>query len=100
MTECSICKDLNIKNDYMNILETHHIIFQTNFDENNKCIVPDKSHIKKNQKSNLVNLCKFHHLEVHKNNIIINKWIKTTKGKKLDYEIKLNSEYIINLNSE
>jgi DNA mismatch repair protein MutS len=90
MTECSICKDLNIKNDDMNILETHHIIFQTNFDENNKCIFSDKSHIKKNQKSNLVNLCKFHHLEVHKNNIIINKWIKTTKGKKLDYEIKLN----------
>ena len=89
MTECTICKDLNIKNDEMDILETHHIIYQTNFDKNNKCTISDKSHIKKNQKSNLVNLCKFHHLEVHKNNIIINKWIKTNNGKKLDYEIKL-----------
>jgi DNA mismatch repair protein MutS len=90
MTECYICKDLNIKQDEINILETHHIIFQNNFDSNNKCTIDDHKHIKKNQKSNLVNLCKYHHIEVHNNNIIINGWIKTTKGKKLDYKIISN----------
>ena len=58
MNECYICKDLNIKQDNLNILETHHIIFQSNFDSNNKCILDEhkKNNLKKNQLSNLVNL--------------------------------------------
>ncbi len=91
MTECYICNDLNIKHDNMTVLETHHIIFQSNFNSNKKCEVLEKSHIKKNQKSNLVNLCKFHHLEVHNEKIKINGWIKSTKGKKLDYLINFNN---------
>lgn len=87
MTSCYICDDLNIQSDELNILETHHIIFQKNFN-NNICEFEDKKHIQKNNLSNLVNLCKFHHLEVHKNNIVINKWIKTNNGKKLDYNLK------------
>jgi len=86
MTKCYICNDLNINEHSLNVLETHHIIFQNNFD-NNKCLISKNSHIKKNQDSNLVNLCKFHHLEVHKNNILINNWIKTSNGKILDYKI-------------
>lgn len=86
MSKCYICSELNINKDPLNILETHHIIFQKNF-ENNKCKINEKNHIKKNQESNLVNLCKYHHLEVHNNNIIINKWIKTNNGRKLDYVI-------------
>lgn len=86
MSGCYICNDLHIENNDLNILETHHIVFQSNF-ENNKCNVTSKTHIKKNQESNLVNLCKYHHIEVHKNNIIINQWIKTSNGKKLDYII-------------
>ena len=69
----------------LNVLETHHIIFQNDFDDNNKCNIISKTHIKKNQESNLVNLCKFHHLDVHKNKITIHGWIKTSSGKKLDY---------------
>lgn len=87
LSNCYICNELNIKNHDLNILETHHIIFQNNFD-NDKCNIATKSHIKKNQESNLVNLCKFHHLEVHKNNISINGWVKTSNGKKLDYSIE------------
>lgn len=86
LSNCYICNDLNIKDHDLNILETHHIIFQNNY-TNNKCNITSKSHIKKNQESNLVNLCKYHHLEVHKNNITINSWIKTSNGKKLDYII-------------
>ncbi len=81
---CAICKDLNIHNNDLNILETHHIIYQQQF-KDNKCLDTNNSHIKKNQTSNLVNLCKFHHLEVHKNNIKIRGWIKTSTGRKLDY---------------
>lgn len=90
MSTCYICNELNLPDHSLNVLETHHIIFQNKFDENNKCILSEKKHIKKNQQSNLVNLCKFHHLETHKNNIIINGWIKTSYGKKLDYEILAN----------
>ncbi len=86
MTECIICKDLNIPESELNILETHHIVYQQHF-EDNKCIIDSNIHIKKNQFSNLVNLCKFHHIEVHKNNIKINGWIKTSNGKQLDYII-------------
>lgn len=92
MSECYICNNLNLKQDLNNILETHHIIYQKYFNSENKCILENNLHIGKNNKSNLVNLCKYHHLEVHNNNIIINGWIKTTNGKKLDYEIMNNDK--------
>jgi DNA mismatch repair protein MutS len=85
MTECIICNDNNIQQSKLNILETHHILFQQHFDDN-KCNINSYTHIKKNQTSNLVNLCKFHHIEVHKSNIKINGWIKTSNGKQLDYK--------------
>jgi len=90
MTSCYICTDLNIHLDNNSILETHHITFQHTFDNNgltSKCSISDKAHIKKNQKSNLVNLCKLHHIQVHNHNIIINGWIKSTNGRFLDYNI-------------
>lgn len=89
MTECIICKDNNIQQSKLNILETHHILFQQHFDDN-KCNIDSYTHIKKNQTSNLVNLCKFHHIEVHKSNIKINHWVKTSNGKQLDYKIIKN----------
>lgn len=90
LLNCYICNELNIIQHELNVLETHHIIFQNNFDENNKCTINSKSHIKKNQESNLVNLCKYHHISVHNNKIIINGWIKTLNGKKLDYQFNSN----------
>ena len=84
--KCYICNDCGISKKYNDVLEVHHIIFQSQF-KDNKCVIEDKKHIKKNSKSNLVTLCTYHHDQVHNNKIIINKWIKTTDGVKLDYNI-------------
>jgi len=83
---CYICDDLNILKKDTEILDTHHIIQQKDF-KNNTCTIDNKKHIKKNNKSNLVILCKYHHIEVHKNNILIDKWVDTTNGKILLYKI-------------
>ncbi len=84
--KCYICDDCNISKKSNDVLEVHHIIFQSQF-KNNKCIIDDKQHIKKNNKSNLVTLCTYHHDQVHNNIISINGWIKTTNGIRLDYKI-------------
>ena len=85
---CYICTDLNINKKIENeVLDVHHIVFQQKFDKDNKCKLSDKEHLKKNQLSNLVTLCKYHHNIVHSNNITINGWINTTNGIKLDYNI-------------
>lgn len=86
INSCYICDELGLKKKDTEILDTHHIIHQKNF-ENNTCILDSKKHIKKNNKSNLVILCKYHHIEVHKENILIDKWINTTNGLKLKYTI-------------
>jgi DNA mismatch repair protein MutS len=73
---CYICKDvLNVENK--NNLDVHHIKEQNTFEKNESKI--------KNKKSNLVVLCKLHHTNVHKNQIKINGWVKTSDGIKLDY---------------
>lgn len=84
--KCYICDDCNISKKSNDVLEVHHIVFQSQF-KNNKCIIDDKQHIKKNNKSNLVTLCTYHHDQVHNNIISINGWIKTTNGIRLDYKI-------------
>jgi DNA mismatch repair protein MutS len=77
--ECNVChtKD-NVK---LTNLETHHINFQRNCDENN--VVKDKKHIKKNDKSNLVVLCQTCHDKIHSEELKINGYVKTSKGKQL-----------------
>ena len=75
MIECHICK--NKKN-----LETHHINFQKDCNEN---IVIDKPHIKKNKAHNLVILCSTCHDKVDRNEIVINGWKDTSNGILLDY---------------
>ena len=75
--ECSIC---NSKEK----LETHHITFQKDFDEN--LINQEFIHIKKNADYNLVTLCSLCHDEIDRNNIIINGWKETTNGRELDFE--------------
>lgn len=84
--KCYICNDNNISKKLNEVLEVHHIIYQSQF-KDNKCILEDKKHIKKNNKSNLVTLCSYHHDQIHNNNIIINGWISTSNGIKLDYNI-------------
>lgn len=74
MDQCHICGS----NDN---LDTHHIIFQKNFDKNDLC-----KHIQKNDKNNLVVLCKKHHIAVHNNEIEIRGYYFTTSGFKLNYK--------------
>jgi DNA mismatch repair ATPase MutS len=75
--ECNVChtKD-NVK---LTNLETHHINFQKNCDENN--VVINKKHIKKNDKANLVVLCQDCHDQIHNGQLNINGYVKTSKGK-------------------
>jgi DNA mismatch repair protein MutS len=77
--ECNVChtKD-NVK---LTNLETHHINFQKNCDENN--IVINKKHISKNDKANLVVLCQDCHDKIHSGELNISGYVKTSKGKML-----------------
>jgi len=77
--ECNIChaKD-NVK---LTNLETHHINFQKDCDDNS--IVINKKHMNKNDKSNLVILCQECHDKIHSNKLNISGYVKTTNGKVL-----------------
>ena len=79
MDMCHICKSKDN-------LDTHHIIEQNNFEDSEFKYHNDGNLINKNNIDNLVVLCKEHHDMVHHNNLIINGWIHTTNGRKLDYQ--------------
>jgi DNA mismatch repair protein MutS len=77
LEKCTICK-MNVQQ----LLDTHHINFQS------KCkngFSTENPHVAKNEKYNLVILCKKCHIDVHNKEIIINGWKKTTNGIMLDY---------------
>ncbi len=80
--ECEICKTKEK-------LETHHINFQKDFD-NNK-INKNLLHLQKDANYNLVTLCTKCHDDVDRNKILIYGWKDTSNGKELNYEI--NSTY-------
>lgn len=73
---CEICKS------HQQPLDTHHINFQCNADKNGMI-----DHFHKNDKHNLVVLCKDCHNKVHNNQIIIEGYSQTSTGIKLIYEI-------------
>jgi len=82
---CQICNKKNsLSENYVGFLDTHHINFQSNCDENGFII--GKSHIAINNKCNLVILCKKCHYDVHHNKLQINGYIETSNGRKLDYQ--------------
>lgn len=97
LLKCHICSAT--KN-----LESHHIVPQKDFDED--MTHKSKLHLKKNNSSNLVTLCEKCHDKID-NELVINGWIETSNGKKLDYhyieKIKTSKytpeliEYIIEL---
>jgi DNA mismatch repair protein MutS len=78
MNQCEICKSKNK-------LETHHIVWQKDFDSEN--INKDKIFLQKNNASNLVVLCSLCHDKVDRNEIIINGWKETSNGMIFDYLI-------------
>jgi DNA mismatch repair protein MutS len=73
---CEICK--NKQN-----LETHHIIWQKDFNNNN--INESIFYLQKNDASNLVTLCMQCHDKVDRNEIVINGWKDTSTGRIFDY---------------
>ena len=85
--KCEICSEKNN-------LETHHIVFQKDFENN---IAIDNPHIKKNSNYNLVTLCQSCHDKVDCELIEINGWKDTSNGRLLDYKFnetkKSNKKY-------
>jgi len=73
--KCEICSYAPKKKSDKQ-LHTHHIQFQKDFEEHQK--------LQKNNKSNLVILCDECHTKLHNNEIIINGYVQTTNGVKLN----------------
>jgi DNA mismatch repair protein MutS len=80
LDNCEICKSKEK-------LETHHIIWQKDF---NNEVNQTKFHLQKNDSSNLVTLCMSCHDKVDRDEIIINGWNETSNGRKFDYLINNN----------
>ncbi len=69
-------------------LDVHHILFQCNCNEEGMI-----DHIKKNDKSNLVVLCKEHHIQVHNKDLEIYGYKDTENGSILSYKFIDKIEY-------
>lgn len=80
---CAVCHcELKEKDNIIN-LDTHHIHQQKDCHDN---LVDNKKYIHKNDKSNLVVLCKKCHRKYHDGEIDIEKYINSTSGKILKYQ--------------
>lgn len=77
--ECAICGKTEKEVGKGN-LDVHHINMQSCANEKGMI-----GHIHKNVKANLVVLCEEHHNEVHHGDLVINGYVQTTRGLKLDY---------------
>ena len=84
MSKCQVCN--KIPKDSEIPLETHHIEFQKNCDENGFILA--KQHKHKNHKTNLVVLCQTCHDCIDNNKLIIDGYENTAHGPKLIYKIK------------
>ena len=78
VNHCEICK-------CKGKLESHHIVWQKDFDSNN--INKHKLSLQKNDPSNIVILCQTCHDNVDRDEIKINGWVDTSNGRKFDYEV-------------
>ena len=90
---CQICQKTNTDKELIGLLDTHHINFQSNCNESG--FVIGKSHIKKNDKHNLVILCKSCHYKVHHNQLKINGYKDTSAGPTLDYNFITKNTKIV-----
>ena len=66
-------------------LDTHHIVYQQNQDENGFVKI-NNTNFHKNEEYNLVPLCKKCHDEEHNGNLNIKGYVETTNGRKILYE--------------
>ncbi len=77
--ECQLCHKKDV-NGVISNLQTHHINFQKN------CVdgfSKDKPHIRKNDKANLVVLCKECHDKIHHDGLDVGGYVMTSKGKQI-----------------
>ena len=82
---CQICGKQNSEsNEHTGFLDTHHINFQSNCNEDG--FVIGKSYLPMNNKSNLIVLCKTCHYKVHHNELQINGYKDTSNGRLIDYK--------------
>jgi DNA mismatch repair protein MutS len=77
--QCQICGCKDAK-EHVSPLETHHINFQKDCKNG---FVKNKSHIAQHSKQNLAVLCQKCHDKLHNNEISLDGYVQTTKGKKL-----------------
>jgi DNA mismatch repair protein MutS len=77
---CKVCRNPAV--------DVHHIKFQCTADDNSMI-----GHIQKDSKSNLVQLCKKCHNDVHNSRLEINGYIHTGKGIELDFRYINTDEY-------
>ena len=83
LSSCEIC-NYSPSNHTDIPLDTHHINFQCNADQNGF-----NDHFYKHSKFNLVCLCKNCHINVHKGLIYISGYKQTSNGKILDYIVSI-----------
>jgi DNA mismatch repair protein MutS len=81
MTKCQVCNKIPKEGEIP--LETHHIEFQKNCDENG--FILSKKHKHKNHKTNLVVLCHYCHDKIDTNQLIIDGYENTSHGPVLKY---------------
>ena len=86
VNECQICgKKINENSDSKN-LETHHIVAKKLFDKDKN--ISGKG-LKRDQKANLIILCKnCHDTITYTENLTVEKYVPTTKGKKIVVKAK------------
>ena len=89
VNECQICEYKPV-NDYDKPLETHHINFQKDTDENGFLLT--KPHIHKNHKSNLCVLCYKCHDKIDTNELVVYGYEDTINGSQLKYKINDKNE--------
>ena len=82
---CQICKKTYKETQ----LDEHHIIFQSECNENGL-----KNHVQKNTKSNFAVLCKEHHIAVHNKDLEIYGYLDTSEGVILDYKFLDKAELV------
>jgi DNA mismatch repair protein MutS len=87
MHECGICHQIIKLNEFGNYIDSHHI------NEQKDCIdgfVKNKPYLPKNSKANLIPLCKKCHRDDHHNDIKIDGYVQTSRGKKIKFTKKKN----------
>jgi DNA mismatch repair protein MutS len=82
MTKCQVCNKIPKEGEIP--LETHHIEFQKNCDDNG--FILSKKHKHKNHKTNLVVLCHYCHDKIDTNQLIIDGYENTSHGPILIYK--------------